>query len=104
MTSNLIIAPDVRGAPNIVVTNEFLDAVSELVDEVALDKPLDFEKYNWEAQKKLAILETCETYFGAMDADLGVDGYHATIVAIMSYLLIENMILWTMIQENKKGI
>ena len=72
--------------------------ISELVDEIALEKPLDWESFNYDAVKEVAVVEAVEKYYQLQneseDPKLG-------IMSIMAYLMMENTQLWIELRRIK---
>lgn len=67
-----------------------VELLSDLVDETALDKPLDWESLNYESLKQVAILHAIELFQGMPHTQETLQ-----LMATMAYLLIENTQLWT---------
>lgn len=66
-----------------------LELLSDLVDETALDKPLDWESLNYEGLKRVAILHAIELF-----RDMPHTQETLQLMATTAYLLIENTQLW----------
>lgn len=64
--------------------------LSEIVDETALDKPLDWEGLNYEAMKEIAISHVIELFEGMPHTQESI-----LLMATMAYLFVENTQLWT---------
>ncbi len=71
-------------------TVNLVELLSELVDETALDKPLDWEGLDYEAMKIVAITHTIELF-----KDMPHKPETVLLMATMAYLFIENTQLWT---------
>lgn len=72
-----------------------LEMISSMVDEIAMDKPVEWEKFNYEAIKRIAILGATEIFLdikGKLDMD--DEQKDLTLLSIISYLTLENTILW----------
>lgn len=67
-----------------------VELLSDLVDETALDKPLDWEGLNYDAMKIVAITHTIELF-----KDMPHTRATLQLMATMAYLFIENTQLWT---------
>jgi hypothetical protein len=68
--------------------------ISQLVDEIALDKSINWEMYNYDAVKEVAIQGVLEVYFtAANDKDQSAEEKEISALAIMSYLVLENTVL-----------
>ena len=66
-----------------------VELLSDLVDETALDKPLDWEGLNYDAMKIVAISHTIELFEGVPHTRESLQ-----LMATMAYLFIENTQLW----------
>lgn len=81
-----------------------IEAISELVDEIALEKPLDWESYNYEATKQVAILGAIEQYYNIINnTKLNDSEKETSLVSVLSYLVLENTQLWVEISRLKQG-
>ncbi len=81
-----------------------VQVISELVDEIAFEKPLDFESFNYESVKQVAILGAIEQYKNIMDSDVLDDcDKETSMVAILSYLVMENTHLWIEVKRAKSN-
>ena len=75
--------------------------ISELVDEIALEKPLDWEAFS-PSLKEIAINESVEHLLSIINnPEMSEREKGLSIAAIFSYLTLENTILWV---ENRKHI
>ena len=74
-----------------------VELLSDLVDETALDKPLDWEGLNYDAMKMVAITHTIELFKGMPRSKECIQ-----LMAMMAYLFIENTQLWTENMRNKR--
>jgi hypothetical protein len=80
------------------------EMISELVDVIADEKPLDWENINYDSVKSIAILNMMEKYHETMnDPQLSESGKEHTLVAVLSYLLLENTQLWIEREESKRN-
>lgn len=75
------------------------ELLSELVDETAIDKPLNWEGLNFEAMKPIAIAHVIELF-----SELPHTARTLQLMATMAYLLIENTQLWTENLASKRGL
>ena len=67
-----------------------VELLSDIVDETALDKPLDWEGLNYDAMKIVAVTYTIELF-----KDMPHTTETLQLMATMAYLFIENTQLWT---------
>ena len=68
--------------------------VSELVDLISLEKPIDFEAYNFDSAKETAIIGAYGQYKDIINnVDLNEDEKEQSLVSVLSYLILENTIL-----------
>jgi hypothetical protein len=71
-----------------------LKYISQLVDEIALDKSINWEAYNYDAVKEVAIQGVLEVYYTAVnDNSQTAEEKEISALAIMSYLVLENTVL-----------
>lgn len=90
-----------------MITADHLKFISELVDEIALEKPLDWEAFNYETVKETAIHGAVEQYLDVINnQDLGEEEAGISYLAIVAYLMMENMMLHIENQRyrNKYGL
>lgn len=81
-----------------------LSVISELVDEIALEKPLDWEHFNYEGMRDVAIQGVLEQYFDLIhNVRLNDQLKELSLLAILSYLVMENTQLWLEITKLKEG-
>lgn len=81
-----------------------LSIIAELVDEIALEKPLDWESFNYEGMRDVAIQNTIEQYFSLIhNVRLNEGMQELSLLAILSYLVMENTQLWLEITKSRKG-
>jgi hypothetical protein len=81
-----------------------VSAISELIDEVAMDKALDWESYNYEASKQVAILGAIEQYQNIMlNTQLSDQEKETSLVSVLAYLVLENTFLWMDMYKMKEG-
>lgn len=74
-----------------------VELLSDIVDETALDKPLDWEGLNYDAMKAIAITHTIELF-----KEMPHRQETLQLMAMMAYLFIENTQLWTEIMQLKR--
>lgn len=80
-----------------VTSINLVELLSELVDETALDKPLNWEGLDYEAMKNVAITHTLELFKG-----VPVNQETIQLMAMMAYLFIENTQLWVENMSHKR--
>jgi hypothetical protein len=81
-----------------------VDVISELIDEIALEKPLDWESFNYDSVKQVAILGAIEHYQNIINnQDLNQQEKETALVSILAYLVMENSQLWIEITRLKEG-
>jgi hypothetical protein len=81
-----------------------LKFISELVDEIALEKPLDFESFNYDSVKEVAIMGALDVYNETINnSEMGQDDAELSMVATMAYLILENTILWITITKDREN-
>lgn len=73
--------------------------ISELIDEISFEKPLDWESINYESIKEIAIIEAFQKYHDIMSME--VNDREASMVSILAYLMMENTMAWITINKNK---
>ena len=78
-----------------------LKFISDLIDELSLDKPIDWESYNYEATKQIALLNAYEKYL-ELKNNPDQDHQEIGIVSIMAYLMLENASQWVEIMRLKQ--
>ena len=71
-----------------------IDTISTLVDEIILEKPIDYESVNFEAAKQMAILGGIEQYQNIMESNMSAGDKKLSLIAVLSYLTLENTVLW----------
>jgi len=72
-----------------------VEAISQLVDDIALEKPLDWESFNYDSVKEVAILGAIEQVHDIYNSSsLSDDDKETSIAAIIAYLMMENTQLW----------
>ncbi len=77
--------------------------IKELVDEIALEKPLDFESLNYEGMRDLAIQGALEQWIDIQNNEnLNDEAKELSVLAILSYLIMENSQLWVEQLRNKR--
>lgn len=83
-----------------MIRAENIQYISEVVDEIALEKPVDWESFNYESVKELAVVEALEHYNEIINnPEMSSEEKHMTIVSIMAYLMMENAQLWIKIKK-----
>ena len=75
--------------------------ISELIDEISIDKPLDWEAYNYEATKEVAIVNAYEKYREIMEHKDPINR-EISLVSILAYLMLENSAQWIELMRLKK--
>ncbi len=81
-----------------------LSVIAELIDEIALEKPLDWESYNYKGMRDVAIQGVLEQYFDLIHNPGHNDTFkELSLLAVMSYLVMENTQLWIEIKKLKEG-
>ena len=78
---------------------EYLDLISELVDESVGDKPIDFEGYNYENLKRLSILGAVQSYMDVQELEVDDISKQLSVISVLAYLIMENTVLW---MDNQK--
>ncbi len=80
-----------------------LQFISTLVDEIALEKPLDFEAFNYDSVKEVAIMGALDMYSDIINnSEMDQADAELTMIATMAYLILENTILWITITKDQK--
>ena len=78
-----------------MITATNLKYISELVDEIALEKPLDWESFNYDSVKQVAIDGAVETYLNIINnPELNEEEQGMSFLAIVAYLMMENTQLY----------
>jgi hypothetical protein len=81
-----------------------IEYISELVDEIALEKPIDFESFNYDSVKQVAILGAIEQYQNIINSEnLSDCDKETSLLAIFSYLVMENTMLWIEVKRAKSN-
>lgn len=75
--------------------------ISELIDEISIEKPLDWESYNYEATKEIALVNAYEKYHEIMSCQ-DEDHREMSMVSILAYLMLENSTQWIELMRLKK--
>ena len=83
-------------------TIEMMNRISELVDIIAMEKPLDWESVDYESTKMISISSMLEQYYNLKMKT--PDILDESVISIMSYLTLENMMLWIEIEQMKQGL
>lgn len=78
---------------------ELLSVISTLVDECALDKPVNWELLNYEQVKEISVSNVIEIFKRFPDVGMNIE-----LMTMMAYLLTENTHLWIekQIQSSKE--
>lgn len=77
-----------------MITATHLEQINSLVDEIALEKPLDWEAFNYETVKETAIQGALETYLSVINnPEFSEDDAGITFMAIVAYTMMENTML-----------
>lgn len=77
----------------ITVNSDFISRINILLDEVALDKDVQWERFNFEEIKKHAIIRSAETFLSIEELDTDKESKILSAIAIIAYLTIENTYL-----------
>ena len=78
-----------------MITATNLKYISELVDEIALEKPLDWESFNYDSVNQVAIDGAVETYLNIINnPELNEEEQGMSFLAIVAYLMMENTQLY----------
>jgi hypothetical protein len=79
-----------------------VEAISELIDDIALEKPLDWEVINYDSAKQVAILGAIEQYQEIINSPkLNDQEKETSLVSVLAYLVLENTQLWCEISRMK---
>jgi hypothetical protein len=82
---------------------ESLSHLSTLVDDIALEKPLDWESFNYESVKEVAIQGAIDSYIDIINnTALNESEKSLSILSILSYLIMENTMLWITIKKGQQ--
>lgn len=84
---------------NPAMVKEYMDIISELVDESVGDKPVNFEGYDYDSLKKISILGAVQSYLDMNDLDVSDVSKQLSVISVLSYLIMENTVLWA---DNQK--
>ena len=77
-----------------MITADHLRYISELIDEIALEKPLDWEVFNYETVKETAIQGAIEMYMDVINnTDMTEEDRGMSYLATVAYLMMENTML-----------
>jgi hypothetical protein len=80
------------------------EALVELLDEMALPKPIDWESINYEPIRNLSILNALDTYNKISSNDvMGNSEKIMSLLGIIAYLQMENAAQWIMIERYKQS-
>ena len=86
--------------PKIQPTADLCEALAEIIDEMGLDKPIDWESFDYDAMRNLAVLGAIETYDTVMSMDKHNESEKAlTLMSIIGYLQMENAAQWIMLSK-----
>lgn len=80
-----------------------VEAISGLIDEIALEKPLDWESFNYEATKQVAIMGAIEQYHNINNSTLSDEEKRTSLLAVLAYLVMENTQLWIEMYKMKES-
>lgn len=81
-----------------------VEAISTLIDDIALEKPLAWEAINYESAKQVAILGAIEQYQNIINnSKLTEDEKETSLVSVLAYLVLENTQLWIEMYRLKEG-
>ena len=87
-------------------TAELCEALAGIIDEMGLDKPIDWESLNYDSMRNLAVLGAIETYENVMSMEGSDTNKALTLMSIIGYLQMENAAQWIMLtkeyNEHKK--
>jgi hypothetical protein len=78
-----------------------IEFISTLIDDMALDKPIDWESYNYEKTKDLAITQAYVKYQELIENKDPV-AMELGIVSMLAYLMLENAAQWIELMRLKK--
>lgn len=85
-----------------MTSTNLIAAVNELVDVIALEKPVDFEAINYEVVRSLSVTSAIEQYTSIMNnPELDEASRQTSLIAIIAYLLTENTVLWIENESNR---
>jgi hypothetical protein len=80
-----------------------VQAISGLIDDIAFEKPLDWESINYDSAKQVAILGAIEQYQDIINnSKLNDEEKETSLVAVFAYLILENTQLWIEISRLKE--
>lgn len=71
-----------------------LHLLADLIDDIALESPVDFESLNYEGMRDLAIQGALEQYYDLKNSQtLNEEHKELSIISIIAYLTMENTAL-----------
>ena len=80
-----------------------IQAISGLIDDIAFEKPLDWESINYDSAKQVAIMGAIEEYQNIINnSKLNDEEKETSLVAVLAYLVLENTQLWIEISRLKE--
>lgn len=78
------------------------DLISELIDEMIIEKPLPYELIKFDSAKEVAILGAIEQYQNIMEnKNLDQASKDISMVTVLAYLTLENMMQWVELHNVK---
>lgn len=83
-------------------TAELCEALAEIIDEMGVDKPVDWESLNYDTMRNLAVLGAIETYESVMSMSGSETNKALTLMSIIGYLQMENAAQWIMLSKEYK--
>ena len=82
---------------------EVARVISELVDIIALEKPVDFESIDYASIRDLSVLSAMEQIDSVMtNAELADTDKYTSLTAILAYMMVENTTLWVETLRQKR--
>lgn len=83
--------------------NQIQEALEQIVDEMALPKPIDWESINYETMKKISVINTLDTYDKVCkNPHMSDSDRIMSILGIISYLQLENAAQWIMLERQRQ--
>lgn len=77
----------------ITVNSDFISRINVILDEIALDKDVQWERFDFDKIKKHAIIRSAETFLSIEELDAEEESKILSAIAIIAYLTIENTYL-----------
>ena len=72
----------------------YYDVISDLVDLIILESPVQFEGYNYESVKEIAVMNSIEQVRGIINnIELYEEEREQSLVSLVAYLLMENTMM-----------